>query len=131
MIFYDLGLQPREADAIRSLCRVSFRTFNYNRYFPAERTKRIKLSACRWKPLIIAEVMKDHNSMWWMDTSVRWERDANTTLRDVIYPMVTRLLGSFILGVKLRTPESELLALAGKGLHSESTDSPTFILIPS
>lgn len=66
---YDLGIRRTRLDQLKK----RFSHFLTIRQFPFELYPSYvaKLKQYRWKPLIIADVLKLHDSLWWMDSSVR------------------------------------------------------------
>lgn len=69
LYLYNLGIGKKKLQHIRKEFGhfVAIRDFPFHKY-PAYVTK---LREYRWKPLIIAEMLKRHKSFWWMDSSVR------------------------------------------------------------
>jgi len=68
-IVYNIGLTNEEMDNYRKSCSfVQFRNFNFSVYPPHVRN----LKEYRWKPLIIAEILLEFASIWWLDTSIRF-----------------------------------------------------------
>ncbi|KIH64743.1 hypothetical protein ANCDUO_04943 [Ancylostoma duodenale] len=53
------------------MCQLEVRRFSFDSYPTYVRN----LGEYRWKPLIIAETLKEFGAAWYMNTSVRWKKD--------------------------------------------------------
>ena len=67
IIFFDLGLEAKEVDAIQKWCNVEMRRFEFEMYPPHAR----KLLTYAFKPLIIQQMLREFSVVFWMDSSVR------------------------------------------------------------
>ncbi|KAL6722462.1 hypothetical protein Aduo_017587 [Ancylostoma duodenale] len=66
IVVYDIGLSKKSAIRVKRWCYVEYRQFNFEdhpRYFR-------QLFTFRWKPIVIAEALRDFGVIWYMDTSV-------------------------------------------------------------
>ncbi|KAK5982999.1 hypothetical protein GCK32_000609 [Trichostrongylus colubriformis] len=70
VIVYDLGLTLKGAVRVKRWCRVVYRRFRFEDYPPFFEL----LHTFRWKPIIIAETLRDYGAVWYMDTSVILEK---------------------------------------------------------
>ncbi|VDM25251.1 unnamed protein product [Toxocara canis] len=87
VIIYDLGLDAVTIDAIRRLCNVEYRNFDFSIY-----PKYVQwLQEFRWKPLIIAEVLKEFGAVWYLDSSVVFRKGDLNHVYDLIRCKRTRL----------------------------------------
>ncbi len=78
LILYDLGLKC-DPSQLGFPGRFEIRRFPFEKY-----PKFVgKLTEYRWKPLIIAEALKQFSSIWWLDSSVRFPKP-NVTLKNRI-----------------------------------------------
>ncbi|KAL6735736.1 hypothetical protein Aduo_006149 [Ancylostoma duodenale] len=68
---YDLGLQNTSMNELKKMCQLEVRRFSFDSYPTYVRN----LGEYRWKPLIIAETLKEFGAAWYMNTSVRWKKD--------------------------------------------------------
>ncbi|MFH4978761.1 hypothetical protein AB6A40_005470 [Gnathostoma spinigerum] len=67
VIFYDLGLTSQEEEEAKLMFKVEYRKFNFEPYPSHVRD----LTVYSWKPLAIAEVLKEEEAIWWMDSSIQ------------------------------------------------------------
>lgn len=67
--FYDLGIRRSRVKKIQ----LRYGHFLTIRRFPYEYFPRYvaNMKEYRWKPLVIADVLRTHDSVWWMDSSIR------------------------------------------------------------
>ncbi|EYB90133.1 hypothetical protein Y032_0223g2672 [Ancylostoma ceylanicum] len=66
IVVYDIGLSKKGAVRAKRWCHVEYRLFNFKdhpHYFR-------QLHTFRWKPIVIAEALRDFGVIWYMDTSV-------------------------------------------------------------
>ncbi|VDN26887.1 unnamed protein product [Gongylonema pulchrum] len=68
VIVYDIGLGKENLEFVRQLCNIIYRYFDFSAY----PTYVQDLKQYRWKPLVIAEVLKDYRAAWWLDSSMRF-----------------------------------------------------------
>ncbi|KAK6051685.1 hypothetical protein COOONC_10810 [Cooperia oncophora] len=61
IVVYDLGL------TLERCCASEAMVSNYPSYFE-------QLHTFRWKPIVIAEALRDYGAVWYMDTSVILEK---------------------------------------------------------
>jgi hypothetical protein len=68
-IVYNIGLTNEQIDDYRKSCTfVQFRDFNFSSYPLHIRNPK----EYRFKPLVIAEMLLEYASIWWLDTSIRF-----------------------------------------------------------
>ncbi|WKY04691.1 hypothetical protein Q1695_005589 [Nippostrongylus brasiliensis] len=72
IIVYDLGLNVTSTERLKGMCLLELRRFPFSDY-PQYVGNLLQF---RWKPIIIAIVLKEYGALWYMDTSVRWNNDA-------------------------------------------------------
>uniref|UniRef100_A0A9J2P741 Nucleotide-diphospho-sugar transferase domain-containing protein n=1 Tax=Ascaris lumbricoides TaxID=6252 RepID=A0A9J2P741_ASCLU len=70
VIVYDLGLEAVTVYAVRQLCNVEYRKFDFSAYPSYVH----RLGEFRWKPLIIAETLQEFGAIWYLDTSVVFKK---------------------------------------------------------
>ncbi|KAK6032873.1 hypothetical protein OSTOST_00918 [Ostertagia ostertagi] len=70
VIVYDLGLTLKGAVRVKRWCQVIYRRFRFEDY----PTYFEQLHTFRWKPVVIAETLRDYGAVWYMDTSVIMEK---------------------------------------------------------
>ncbi|VDN57694.1 unnamed protein product [Dracunculus medinensis] len=66
IIVYDLGLDFINARFLSFLCNVKYRKF-YFKHYP-ERVAKVR--EFRWKPIIIAEILQEYDTLWYFDSTV-------------------------------------------------------------
>ncbi|CAJ0605398.1 unnamed protein product [Cylicocyclus nassatus] len=81
VIVYDLGLTSKSKKELQKKCLVKVRSFPFEAYPHYVND----LTQYRWKPLLIAMMLKEFGALWYMDTSVRWKSDR----RDIVYSEIT------------------------------------------
>ncbi|CAJ0605399.1 unnamed protein product [Cylicocyclus nassatus] len=81
VIVYDLGLTSKSKKELQKKCLVKVRSFPFEAYPHYVND----LTQYRWKPLLIAMMLKEFGALWYMDTSVRWRSDR----RDIVYSEIT------------------------------------------
>uniref|UniRef100_A0A0N4ZCD2 Peptidase_M16_C domain-containing protein n=1 Tax=Parastrongyloides trichosuri TaxID=131310 RepID=A0A0N4ZCD2_PARTI len=70
VVIYDLGLEEASIDIIRKVCNVEYRKFNYSKYPPHVED----LMTYAWKPIILAETLRDFKAIWYADSSIRFTK---------------------------------------------------------
>ncbi|KAK6737425.1 hypothetical protein RB195_019867 [Necator americanus] len=90
ILVYDLGLEKTSAKQLSEKCLVELRKFPFDK-FPYYVKN---LREYRWKPLLIAMLLKEFGALWYMDASVRWKKDR----RETVYKEITcrRKTGAYI-----------------------------------
>ena len=73
LIYYDLGLNISEYEAIKRKCNCDIRAFPFD-IFP---THFRNLSNFAWKPAIIRRMLHEEDFVMWVDTSIRFVEDKN------------------------------------------------------
>lgn len=68
IIFYDLGLTTSQLDEMRKYCKCEVRKFPFSDYAPHVR----ELGGYAWKPIMIAEVLKEHKFVMYLDSCIRF-----------------------------------------------------------
>ncbi|ETN87257.1 hypothetical protein NECAME_00116, partial [Necator americanus] len=66
IVVYDIGLSKKGVVRVKRWCHVEYRRFNFEDYPSYFR----QLHTFRWKPIVIAEALRDFGVIWYMDTSV-------------------------------------------------------------
>ncbi|GMR60271.1 hypothetical protein PMAYCL1PPCAC_30466 [Pristionchus mayeri] len=66
VIVYNLGMTPQQTFDLYSICNIDVRELDFLAYEPHLRN----LHEFRWKPIIIAEALRQHDSFWYWDSSV-------------------------------------------------------------
>ncbi|PIO68683.1 hypothetical protein TELCIR_09517 [Teladorsagia circumcincta] len=80
IIVYNIGLNPKTIQALKAKCLVEVRDFPFSFYPPYVK----QLDQYRWKPLLIAMMVKEFGAVWYMDTSIRWKTDRLNQVYDEI-----------------------------------------------
>ncbi|CEF69989.1 Protein of unknown function DUF1647 family-containing protein [Strongyloides ratti] len=80
IIVYDLGLSKRNVKKLKKFCFVEYRKFNFKKY--PKHVSIIKTYA--FKILIAAEVLKEYNSIFWADASVRFKKSNLSYVYDLL-----------------------------------------------
>ncbi|WKY16512.1 hypothetical protein Q1695_001289 [Nippostrongylus brasiliensis] len=70
IVVYDIGLTLKGAARVKRWCHVEYRRFSFENYPPYFK----QLYTFRWKPIVIAEALRDFGVIWYMDTSVILEK---------------------------------------------------------
>lgn len=70
IVVYDLGLSLKGIVRVRRWCGVEYRRFRFEEY-PLYFEQ---LFTFRWKPIVIAEALRDYGAIWYMDTSIILEK---------------------------------------------------------
>jgi hypothetical protein len=94
LIFFDLGLKPRQHEWLKEFCKCEIRKFPFHEYPPFVS----KLHNYVWKPIIIYIMLKKYNFVMWADASINLNGNKNAT--DIFFRktketgiLVTRLGG--------------------------------------
>ncbi|CAJ0609009.1 unnamed protein product [Cylicocyclus nassatus] len=66
VVVYDIGLTRKKAAQVKRWCNVEYRPFPFEHYPRCF----LLLHTFRWKPIVIADALKDNPAVWYMDTSV-------------------------------------------------------------
>ncbi|KAI0240175.1 hypothetical protein LSAT2_009135 [Lamellibrachia satsuma] len=67
IFFYDLGLEDSQVEKVKRWCKVTYRKFDFKKY--PDHVVDLKIYA--WKPLIIQDILRDYDTILWMDSSFR------------------------------------------------------------
>ncbi|KHJ93649.1 hypothetical protein OESDEN_06436 [Oesophagostomum dentatum] len=102
IIVYDIGLLEKSAESMRSKCFVEIRRFPFDNYPPYIR----HLQEFRWKPLLMAMVLKEFGALWYMDTSVRWKRDRLSVVYSEISCQKEKARQNFSVGLDVSVTKS-------------------------
>ena len=80
IVIYDLGLTNLEIETLESYCNVHVRQFNFNKYPDFVR----KLKVFAWKPLMVYEVSKEFDFIFYNDASIRFMKP----VVDIVLPLM-------------------------------------------
>ncbi|TMS37111.1 hypothetical protein L596_004112 [Steinernema carpocapsae] len=80
VVVYDLGLHRVRVATLKSLCNVKYRRFSFEKYPGYVK----HLHEYRWKPILIAEALRDFGAIWYMDSSVRLKRNSLNHVHDLL-----------------------------------------------
>lgn len=80
LIVYDLGLSQEEVKKLREISFVEHRKFNFTRY--PEHVQDLHTYA--WKPLILQQLLSQHGSVMWMDSSIILTRNITYLLERMV-----------------------------------------------
>ena len=80
IIIYNLGLTSVEIETLESYCNVHVRQFNFNKYPDFVR----KLRDYSWKPLMVYEVSKEFDFIFYNDASIRFMKP----VVDIVLPLM-------------------------------------------
>lgn len=81
IVLYDLGISNENLMLLKEkACNVEIRYFNFTKY--PEYTKHMK--EYRWKPIAIAETLRDFGAIWYLDSSVIFEKQNVTHVYDLV-----------------------------------------------
>ncbi|EGT31872.1 hypothetical protein CAEBREN_20919 [Caenorhabditis brenneri] len=80
IILYDLGIKKDNLELLQEkACALEIRSFNFTKY-PFEKD----LRSYRWKPIVIAETLRDYGSIWYLDSSVIFEKRNVSHVYDLV-----------------------------------------------
>ncbi|XP_060075562.1 uncharacterized protein LOC132555229 [Ylistrum balloti] len=68
MIYFDIGLSAEQHKKMKLYCKCEMRSFDFDLY-PKHTKEKMGYT---WKPIIVQTVLKDHDFVFWMDASVRF-----------------------------------------------------------
>ncbi len=80
LLIYDIGLTETQRAALRKICNVELRTFNFSKYPDHVHPK--ALGNYAWKPLIINEVAQEYEIIMYTDSSIRFI----ASLKEHVFP---------------------------------------------
>ncbi|CAJ0939208.1 unnamed protein product, partial [Mesorhabditis belari] len=80
VIIYDLGITSSTAAEINGFCNVELRKFPFDVYPQYVR----QLAEYRWKPIVIAETLKEFGAIWYMDSSITWRKQNLSHVYDLL-----------------------------------------------
>ncbi|KAF1771486.1 hypothetical protein GCK72_003313 [Caenorhabditis remanei] len=71
IVLYDLGISKEHLEVLRNkACNLEIRYFNFTNYSDYMKT----LKSYRWKAIAIAEALRDFGAIWYLDSSVIFEK---------------------------------------------------------
>ncbi|CAI2296160.1 unnamed protein product [Caenorhabditis sp. 36 PRJEB53466] len=71
IVLYSLGIKEKRLEELKeTACNLEIRNFNFSKYpgYVAH------LKDYRWKPIVIAETLRDFGAIWYLDSSVIFEK---------------------------------------------------------
>uniref|UniRef100_A0A1I7UTC7 Apple domain-containing protein n=2 Tax=Caenorhabditis tropicalis TaxID=1561998 RepID=A0A1I7UTC7_9PELO len=81
IILYDLGIDAGNLkDLQEKTCNLEIRFFNFTKYPGYLKS----LKSYRWKPIVIAETLRDYGSIWYLDSSVIFESKNVSHVYDLV-----------------------------------------------
>ncbi|PIC54199.1 hypothetical protein B9Z55_003551 [Caenorhabditis nigoni] len=81
IILYNLGIAQDNLKLLEeNSCHLEIRNFNFSN-FPPSMTQ---LKSYRWKSIVIAQVLRDYGSLWYLDSSVIFEKSNVSHVYDLV-----------------------------------------------
>ncbi|CAB04238.1 Nucleotide-diphospho-sugar transferase domain-containing protein [Caenorhabditis elegans] len=80
IILYNLGIEKENLKALENSCILEIRHFNFTKYPGYVRN----LKSYRWKPIVIAETLREFGAIWYLDSSVVFEKKNVSHIYDLV-----------------------------------------------
>ncbi|ULU14034.1 hypothetical protein L3Y34_016507 [Caenorhabditis briggsae] len=81
IILYNLGIAEDNLKMLKeNSCNLEIRNFNFSNFPPSMN----QLKSYRWKPIVIAQVLRDYGSLWYLDSSVIFEKSNVSHVYDLV-----------------------------------------------